>query len=82
MFIQFFKNTTKLVGLIKPQFEAGRSEVEKGGIVRSELVHQKVIKEVESSLESLGLIRLGLIKCPLRGTDGNQEYLGVWELKK
>lgn len=72
---------TDWVTLIKPQFEAGPEKVGKGGIVRDPLIHEEVINTVTVELESLGLCRLGLIKSPIQGTDGNQEFLAKWKLK-
>lgn len=65
-----------LVALIKPQFEAGREDVGKGGIIRDEAVRQRVIDEVTAAAKSCGLDRLGLIPSPITGSEGNTEYLG------
>jgi 23S rRNA (cytidine1920-2'-O)/16S rRNA (cytidine1409-2'-O)-methyltransferase len=64
-----------VVSLVKPQFEAGRSEVGKGGIVRDEAVHGRVIDEVTAAASELGLSRIGLTESPITGTDGNREFL-------
>lgn len=63
------------VVLVKPQFEAGRSEVGKGGIVRSEDVRERVVREIEQFAVDRGLISLGAIPSPIRGARGNQEFL-------
>ena len=60
---------------MKPQFEAGRSEVGKGGIVRDETVHARVIDEVTAAASALGLSRIGLTESPITGMDGNREFL-------
>jgi len=78
--IQFMKPETDLISLIKPQFEAGRSEVGKGGIVQSEEVYQNVIKTITETAQDLGLIRQSLINSPITGTDGNREFLAHWRL--
>jgi 23S rRNA (cytidine1920-2'-O)/16S rRNA (cytidine1409-2'-O)-methyltransferase len=64
-----------IVILVKPQFEAGRSDVGKGGIVRDESVHQRVIAEVTAAALALGLTRAGLTESPITGAEGNREYL-------
>ena len=61
--------------LVKPQFEAGRADVGKGGIVRDEAVHQRVIEEVTGAALALGLTRAGLTESPITGAEGNREYL-------
>jgi 23S rRNA (cytidine1920-2'-O)/16S rRNA (cytidine1409-2'-O)-methyltransferase len=66
-----------VVALIKPQFEAGKEQVGKGGIVRDETVRQGVIDQVKAAAEALGLKAQGLIKSPIEGADGNIEYL-IW----
>jgi 23S rRNA (cytidine1920-2'-O)/16S rRNA (cytidine1409-2'-O)-methyltransferase len=64
-----------VVPLVKPQFEAGRSEVGRGGIVRDETVHARVIGEVTAAASELGLSRIGLTESPITGMDGNREFL-------
>lgn len=64
-----------LVALVKPQFEAGRSEVGKGGIVRDPVVHARVLEDVAAAADTLGLRRLGLIESPIAGMEGNREFL-------
>jgi 23S rRNA (cytidine1920-2'-O)/16S rRNA (cytidine1409-2'-O)-methyltransferase len=64
-----------IVVLVKPQFEAGRREVPRGGIVRSAAVQRRVVEEIERFGEGLGLSVLGVIPSPIRGARGNQEYL-------
>ena len=63
-----------LVALVKPQFEAGRSEV-KGGVVRDAAVHERVVREVAEHASGLGLDPLGSIPSPLLGPEGNREFL-------
>jgi 23S rRNA (cytidine1920-2'-O)/16S rRNA (cytidine1409-2'-O)-methyltransferase len=64
-----------LVVLVKPQFEAGRTEVGKGGIVRSEDVRSRVVFEVEEFGRGIGLEPIGAIPSPIRGAHGNEEFL-------
>ena len=68
-----------VVALVKPQFEAGRAEVSKGrGVVRDPGVWARVLREVRSALLSHGAAMMGLMVSPLRGADGNVEFLGHW----
>ena len=67
----------QLVALIKPQFEAGRDKVGKKGVVRDPAVHQEVIAEVVSFAQALAFTVLGLTFSPIRGPEGNIEYL-LW----
>jgi 23S rRNA (cytidine1920-2'-O)/16S rRNA (cytidine1409-2'-O)-methyltransferase len=69
------KDAGDVVALVKPQFEAGRAEVGKGGIVRDPNVHARVIDEITSVADTLGLERAGLIASPIAGMEGNQEFL-------
>ncbi len=64
-----------VVALVKPQFEAGRAEVGKGGIVRDAAVHARVIAEVAAAADALGLRRAGLVDSPIAGMEGNREFL-------
>jgi 23S rRNA (cytidine1920-2'-O)/16S rRNA (cytidine1409-2'-O)-methyltransferase len=64
-----------VIALIKPQFEAGRDEVGKGGIVREEAVHRRVVDEVTTAAAAVGLERVGLIESPITGMEGNREFL-------
>jgi 23S rRNA (cytidine1920-2'-O)/16S rRNA (cytidine1409-2'-O)-methyltransferase len=64
-----------VIALVKPQFEAGRAEVGKGGIVRDGAVHARVIEEVASAADALGLKRAGLADSPIAGMEGNREFL-------
>ena len=64
-----------VVVLVKPQFEAGRAEVGKGGLVRDPLVHARVVDEVAAAASALGLTRLALADSPITGSEGNREFL-------
>jgi 23S rRNA (cytidine1920-2'-O)/16S rRNA (cytidine1409-2'-O)-methyltransferase len=63
------------VVLVKPQFEAGRQHVGKGGIVRDPAAHQIAIAKVTACFESLGWTPAGTIPSPITGAEGNQEFL-------
>ena len=69
----------RLIVLIKPQFEVGRGEVGKGGIVRDPEKHARVIEEVNKAAKELGLAVRKVIESPLRGADGNLEFLALYE---
>jgi 23S rRNA (cytidine1920-2'-O)/16S rRNA (cytidine1409-2'-O)-methyltransferase len=64
-----------VVPLIKPQFEAGRREVGKGGVVRDPAVHRRVLREVLGAAQTVGFAVRGLIRSPLVGPSGNVEFL-------
>jgi 23S rRNA (cytidine1920-2'-O)/16S rRNA (cytidine1409-2'-O)-methyltransferase len=64
-----------IIVLVKPQFEAGRQEVGKGGIVRDEDVQARVVDEVVHAAVALGLTRVGLSESPITGMEGNREFL-------
>lgn len=69
----------ELVTLIKPQFEAGREQVEKGGVVRDEAVHRAVVDDIQDfGVRELGLEWLGVHESPVRGPAGNIEFLAWW----
>lgn len=63
------------VVLVKPQFEAGREHVGKGGIVREEAARQLAIQKVWTTMTALGGVALEVIDSPIRGMEGNYEYL-------
>jgi 23S rRNA (cytidine1920-2'-O)/16S rRNA (cytidine1409-2'-O)-methyltransferase len=67
--------TGRVIALIKPQFEVGKGEVGKGGIVKDPSQHQRVIAEVNAAAKSLGLEVAGVIESPIKGADGNIEFL-------
>ena len=65
----------KLIALIKPQFEAGREEVGKGGVVRDPAVHERVCAEAAAWVRSQGWTVLGVTPSPITGPEGNVEFL-------
>ena len=67
----------QLVALIKPQFEVGRGEVGKGGVVRDPVLHQRVCDEVSAWLTASGWIVRGIVPSPITGPEGNVEFL-IW----
>jgi 23S rRNA (cytidine1920-2'-O)/16S rRNA (cytidine1409-2'-O)-methyltransferase len=73
--LKVLKPISSLIALIKPQFEAGRQHVKKGGIIRDEHVAGEVIDDMVTFFTSLGLEVCGTIPSPVKGVKGNQEYL-------
>jgi 23S rRNA (cytidine1920-2'-O)/16S rRNA (cytidine1409-2'-O)-methyltransferase len=74
----FIERDGDVVSLIKPQFEVGRDEVGKGGIVTSEAARTNSVNRITEVAKALGWERVGLIESPITGTDGNIEYLAHW----
>lgn len=68
----------RIVVLIKPQFEVGKGEVGKGGIVREPEKHQKVVEDVVAFAKGIGLLDNGIIDSPILGADGNREFLAIF----
>ena len=64
-----------IVCLIKPQFEVGRGEVGKGGVVRDPALHARVCDEVRVWIEGLGWQVQGIVESPITGPEGNVEFL-------
>ena len=64
-----------VIALVKPQFEATRAEVGKGGIVRDPAVHARVVEEIAAFADTLGLRRAGQTASPIEGMEGNREFL-------
>ena len=79
IFFNTFDETGKIILLIKPQFEVGRGEVGKGGIVREAEKHERVIAEVNNFAAACGLITAKVIDSPITGADGNKEFLALYE---
>jgi 23S rRNA (cytidine1920-2'-O)/16S rRNA (cytidine1409-2'-O)-methyltransferase len=70
----FIKEEGKLLALVKPQFEVGKGEVGKGGIVREEEKRLKAVENIREELEKLNLKTMGVFQSPLPGRSGNIEY--------
>jgi 23S rRNA (cytidine1920-2'-O)/16S rRNA (cytidine1409-2'-O)-methyltransferase len=64
-----------VIALIKPQFEVGKGEVGRGGIVADPAKHRRVIEEIITAAAGEGLWGIGLIESPIRGAEGNREFL-------
>jgi 23S rRNA (cytidine1920-2'-O)/16S rRNA (cytidine1409-2'-O)-methyltransferase len=70
----FLEPGTDVVALVKPQFEAGREEVGKHGIVSDPAVHEAVVARVTAAAAACGLERIGMVPSPITGATGNQEF--------
>jgi 23S rRNA (cytidine1920-2'-O)/16S rRNA (cytidine1409-2'-O)-methyltransferase len=77
--VPLLQEAGRLITLIKPQFEVGRGEVGKGGIVRDPEKHARVIAEVNHAAQELGLQVKKVIESPIHGADGNVEFLALYE---
>ncbi len=75
--LRLLTSNADVVALIKPQFEAGRDQVGKGGVIRDERIHRQVIEKTWAYGQSLGLYIGGLCVSPLLGPAGNTEFL-IW----
>jgi 23S rRNA (cytidine1920-2'-O)/16S rRNA (cytidine1409-2'-O)-methyltransferase len=65
-----------MILLVKPQFEAEKSEVDKGaGVITDTHIHDRTLAQVVVAYESIGMTKMGVIESPLRGADGNTEFL-------
>lgn len=73
--VNIIRNHAQMVCLIKPQFEAGREEVGKKGVVRDKKVHEKVVNNIVDYVKTIGFVVLGLDYSPIKGPEGNIEYL-------
>ncbi|MGS1016878.1 TlyA family RNA methyltransferase [Allosphingosinicella humi] len=73
--INFAKPGGRLLALIKPQFEAAREEIGKGGVVRDPIVHERVCDEVRAWIEYRGWSVDGITQSPITGPEGNVEFL-------
>jgi 23S rRNA (cytidine1920-2'-O)/16S rRNA (cytidine1409-2'-O)-methyltransferase len=77
--VPLLKKDGRLITLIKPQFEVGRGEVGKGGIVRDQQKHARVIEEINRAAQEMGLQVRKIIESPIRGADGNLEFLALYD---
>ena len=72
---QFTKPGTRVICLVKPQFEVGKGEVEKGGLVTDAAKHIQVVQKIRVAAVGLGFRELGVIESPIEGMEGNKEFL-------
>ncbi len=80
--IKEFIGSGRLLSLIKPQFEVGKGQVGKKGVVRDKTLHQDVLKRIIEEAKAIGFFPEGLIKSSYRGQRGNREFFILWTLGK
>lgn len=73
--VDFVAPEGDLVALVKPQFEAGRGDVGRGGIVRDAAVHRRVVVDVVAECDALAIAAIDVMASPIRGAEGNVEFL-------
>src|SRR3972149_2676036 len=73
--LNFIGKSGEMVALIKPQFEVGKGEVGKGGVVRDEAKQMAVVEKIKGFCEEIGLTVMGVIESPILGPKGNREFL-------
>ena len=73
--LKFLKEDGEIIALVKPQFEVGKDNLGKGGIVKDDMARAEVLEKIKEFTKSLGLKVLGEIESPIKGGDGNIEYL-------
>ena len=79
---EFLDSAGKVICLIKPQFEAGKKKKKKNGVVRDQKVHQAVLHEVLTKISQIGFSIQGLSFSPIRGPEGNIEFLAYLDLSE
>lgn len=77
--LPLLQETGKIITLIKPQFEADKAEVSKGGIIKHSETHERVISKVNTAAKNLGLHAVKTIESPILGASGNKEFLALYE---
>ena len=80
--ISLLSSSSQIIALIKPQFEAGKELVSKGGVVRESSSHLFVIQKLQDTVEKLGWQMVALTHSPLRGPAGNVEFLAHFTVKQ
>lgn len=76
--VPLLKTDGRMIILIKPQFEVGKTEIGAGGVVREPEKHERVIEEINSFAEMCGLENVGLTDSPILGAEGNKEFLAMY----
>lgn len=76
--VPLLSESGQFIVLIKPQFEVGRGEVGKGGIVRETEKHERVVSEINNFAREIGLLVVGVIDSPILGAEGNKEFLALY----
>lgn len=73
------KDTGQLIVLIKPQFEARKDQIGRGGIIKDEVVHKEVVDRVTAGIKNYGFKLIGVIESPILGATGNKEFLAYFK---
>ncbi|MGO9015805.1 MAG: TlyA family RNA methyltransferase [Dissulfurispiraceae bacterium] len=73
--LEFLQPAGEVIALIKPQFEVGKGEVDKGGVIRDAAKRERAVSQVKEAMQSLGLRIIGVMQSPVQGQKGNIEYL-------
>ena len=73
--IRLLKPDAQVVALVKPQFEVGRNQVGKGGVIRDPAIHRQVLLRVSGLVKERGLVIMGMMPSPIRGPAGNVEFM-------
>lgn len=77
---KLLKPNGRIITLIKPQFEAEREDIQRGGLVRDDAVHQQVIQKIKDGMKEFGFEIKGVIDSPILGAaSGNKEFLALFE---
>lgn len=76
--VSLLKQNGKIIALIKPQFEAGKENVSRGGIVKDDKVHQQVIEKIKNGMAEFGFKMVDVIESPILGAKGNKEFLSFF----
>lgn len=77
--VNLLSENGRIIVLIKPQFEVGRSDVGKGGIVKDPSKHEEVVTKINEFVTEINLKNSGLIESPILGADGNKEFLALYD---
>lgn len=77
--VAVLKDDGQLIALIKPQFEAEKKDVGRGGIIKDPKIHEEVIKKVVAGIEQYGFICIGWTESPIFGASGNKEFLAYFK---
>jgi 23S rRNA (cytidine1920-2'-O)/16S rRNA (cytidine1409-2'-O)-methyltransferase len=78
---KLLKEDGKIITLIKPQFEAEKKDISRGGIVRDEVVHKAVIEKIKNGMIEFGFEMVDVIESPIFGAKGNKEFLSLFVQK-
>ncbi len=73
--LALFSGTVRVLALIKPQFEVGKGQLGKGGVVRDSDLHEEVVEKIRGVADGLGLVPVGVSPSPILGPKGNREFL-------